>query len=69
MKSKVRPVFPVYESLTFLLLNELIQIENEYSWLCYPYESVVQFSHIKKLKVSIFKWTNFKIKNECYLIM
>ncbi len=31
MKCKVRPVFPVYESLTFLLLNKQIQIENEYS--------------------------------------
>ncbi len=31
IKSKVRPIFPVYESLAFLLLNEQIQIENEYS--------------------------------------
>ncbi len=29
-ESKARPVFPVSESLTFLLLNERIQIENEY---------------------------------------
>ncbi len=30
IRIKVRPVFPVSESLKFLLLNEQIQIENEY---------------------------------------
>ncbi len=29
MKSKVRPVFPVYESLKCLLLNDWIEIEDE----------------------------------------
>ncbi len=46
--SKARPVFPVTESLKFLLLNEQIQIENEYYWLCNQYESEVQsFPYIK----------------------
>ncbi len=39
MKLKRGAVFPVSESLKFLLLNELIQIKNEYFWLCNLYES------------------------------
>ncbi len=39
MKLKRGTVFPVSECLMCLLLNERIQIENEYSWLCNLYES------------------------------
>ncbi len=48
MKLKWGTVFPISESLKCLLLNERIQIENEYSWLCNPYESKVQsFPYLK----------------------
>ncbi len=39
IRMKTRPVFSVSESLKFLLLNEKIQIENDNSWLCKPYET------------------------------
>ncbi len=60
MKSKVRQVFPVYERLTFLLLNERIQIESEYSWLCYPYESEVQSFPYLKVWSFYFYMNEFK---------
>ncbi len=43
-ESKASPVFPVSESLTFLPLNERIQIENEYFWLSNPYETKARYS-------------------------
>ncbi len=58
------------KSLKCLLLNEQIQIENEYFWLCNPSETKAMYSlsRIWKLKVSTFKWTK-SIENECYRMM
>ncbi len=69
IKSKARPVFPVSKSLKFLLLNERIQIKNDYSWLCNLYETKWRYSHscIWKPEVSTFKWNNSNWKGTIWL--
>ncbi len=39
MKVKRDQIFPYFKKLEFLLLNERIQFEEKYSWLCNPYET------------------------------